>query len=68
MTAKVLASNHKCCATCIYWGGYAKPDAFRQWVTFEDERNICNGGGFNRCHVMALASCGMWEQKFKPNR
>lgn len=37
-------------------------------IILEDERNICNGGGFNRCHVMALASCGMWEQRFKPNR
>ncbi len=58
------ASNYPCCGTCSSWCGQRTPDAFMQWVTFEDEKAKCAaypGRTIEGHH----AKCSKWSQQFK---
>ena len=63
-----ISSDWKCCATCSYWGGCARGDFSRLWVTYIDKPDKCCGGGFHNCEMQPMSCCSMWEQRYRPNR
>ena len=64
MSESTLPSDWKCCATCACWAGCTSADYHRLWVTYQESKGRCCGGGFNGLEMNPMESCSSWEQRF----
>ena len=58
------STDFQICATCRNWGGYRKPDAWKQWMDYNDgEEALCPNWMTEK---RSESSCGQWQPVFTP--